>query len=65
MGCCGGGNQMNYRESSSNKQSNSADILKNRLIKGEISVDEYERTLRVLNLEEKPTYHTSHAMKAE
>ena len=64
MGCCGGGHSMNSsRRGDSDRQSDPIELLKARLIRGDISVDEYEKTLRVLNLADPTSQTASHAMR--
>lgn len=66
MGCCGGGGRFtNYREFEDRREEGPLETLKTRLIKGEITVDEYERTLDVLNIKRPSRRVTEHAMRAE
>ena len=66
MGCCGGGGRhANYREVETRREEDPLATLKSRLAKGEITVDEYERMLDVLNMKRPSRHFTEHAMRAE
>ncbi len=66
MGCCGGGGRhTNYREFETRREEDPLETLKSRLAKGEITVDEYERTLDILNVNRPSRHFTEHAMRAE
>lgn len=65
MGCCGGGHNISHRDSGMHQSTDPLDILKARLLAGEITVEEYESICRALNLEEHNVHHAHHALKAE